>query len=458
MWDIGLKLRLFLTIFTVLALTALSTSYIHFHFFKAERMRLVEQNLQQNAHLLSRADFSSLDEDDMDSMQEAIVETIGDEKVNIIVGIYDENGELLFRNENADIFELPEDLSEVKFASFEDVETKDFLIKYFTMKSGPEGRTIKVGMVLSQTLLKWEYLGQRLIILIGIILLLSSIMSYLLTSLLFHPINRLAEQVNSMASKLEAGKFADLKSWFGIVKGHKKNDGFSHLISSLDRLASRVAENQILTQKWSALMAHELKTPMTTLKISVENLLNESSIPPEKILAVEQELRTLDQIIMDFLEWASLENDPHRPELHVVNLSKRTEQVAKVLQESFPHSHIKLTTLSTADQRIFCNPIHFDQVINNLVTNAIKYGKRGEVQLELGGGYLKIADQGRGIPTIVLENYGHPFNNFKQGEQKGYGLGLAWVNTISKKYGWDISFDTSHGTCIKIIFNELLET
>jgi signal transduction histidine kinase len=452
-----LKLRIFLTIFAVLALTSFSTSYIHFHFFKLERLRLIDQNLEQHAGLLGRINFMAIPAADHEQAERVIEETIGDDKVNMIVGIYDRQGRLRFSNENADIFELPDQLP-ARWKSQEDIEKRELLLKYFTSARGPGDQIIKVGMVLNQSLLSWDYLKERVGLLAAIIMLLTFMISFLLTYLLFRPINQLSEQVNRMASKLETGKFADLKSWFGIVKGLKKDDAFNNLVLSLDRLANRIMENQMLTQKWSALMAHELKTPMTTLKISVENLLRTHSLPAEKVIAVEQELTRLERIIMDFLEWASAENDTSRPDLHVINLPRRTEEVVSSLQIGFPQIRLVFRRESEEEQRVFCNPIHFDQVLHNLITNAIKYGEDGIVEISLGKGFLKVADHGPGIPVAVMENYGHPFNNYKQGESKGHGLGLAWVNTIAKKYGWDIRFETSRGTTVTIHFGELIET
>jgi signal transduction histidine kinase len=446
-----LRLRFFITIFIVLTLTAASVSAIHYHFFKLERIRLMQLNLQQNASLLAESDLSMSRKEFSNLGQDFIDEVIGDDKINMIVAIYSANGKVLYKNDNAYIFELPDTISE-KFEPWEDDEYNEYLIKYLTQKDSKNNRIIKVGMILNQSLIRWQDLNQRISIFVAIILLVIIIISFFLTYILFKPVQDLAEQVNLMAEKIENGEFLELKSWFHKLKGKTgRNDEFNSLIRSLDKLSSKITETQKLTQKWSALMAHELKTPMTLLRMSIDEMITESNVSPKAMNSVEVELKKLESIIMDFLEWASAENDSSKPELHVFNPHKRTEELILFLEKTMSESKIEFINKSTSDFKVFCNPIHFDQVINNLLTNAHKHGQ-GLIKVECDGPNIKISDNGPGMPDSVLENFGKPFNKYHQKEVSGHGLGLAWVNTIAKKYNWKISFKNNAGTQVEIHF------
>lgn len=446
-----MRLKFFITIFIVLGLTATSVSAIHYHFFKLERLRLMELNLQQNVSLLANSELNLTKREFSDFGEEFIQEIIGDDKINMVVAIYNSKGNILYKNDNAYIFELPDKISE-EFATWEEKEHKDFLIKYLTQKDSKNDRIIKVGMILNQSMIRWKDLNQRVSLFVAIILLVITVVSFILSYILFRPVKTLADQVTLMAKKIEEGEYLELKSWFTKLRTKNyQNDEFNSLINSLDKLATQIMDTQKSTQQWSALMAHELKTPMTLLRMSLDEMITSTKISPESIKPVEEELKTLENIIMDFLEWASVENDSSKPELHVINLASRVKHNVQQLEKLSDNISIEFVSLDE-DARIFCNPIHFDQIINNLITNAIKYGN-GVIRIECSENSLKIWDNGPGIPNHVLENFGKPFNKFKQKSAGGYGLGLAWVNTIAKKYNWIIHFNNSKGSLVEILFS-----
>jgi signal transduction histidine kinase len=411
----------------------------------------MELNLQQNATLLADSDLSLSKKEFLNLGQEFINDVIGDDKVNMIVAIYSAHGNILYRNDNAYIFELPDKI-DTHFSTWEDVEQKEYFIKYLTQKDQKNDRIIKVGMILNQSLVRWKGLNQRIFVFVGIILSVITIISFFLTFLLFKPVQVLGELVNLMAEKIETGEFLELQSWFHMLKSKtRRNDEFNYLLNSLDKLAKKINETQQLTQQWSALMAHELKTPMTLLRMSIDEMIAETKIPPKSIESVEVELKKLENIIMDFLEWASAENDSSKPEIHAINVPKRTEEIIHYIEKTLPQVTMTITNKSEEDFRVFCNPIHFDQLLNNILTNSAKYGD-GKIDITCETDKLIISDNGKGIPDSVLKNFGKPFNKYSQNGISGQGLGLAWVNTIVNKYKWKIHLDNSNGTRIEIQF------
>lgn len=444
-----MRLKFFVTIFIVLIVTAISISAIHFHFFRLERLRLIELNLQQNVTLILDSDLTLTKKDFQQKGVNYIEEVIGNDKVNMIVAIYNKNGNLLYRNDNAEIFDTPTRISG-KFKEWEDVESKDYLIKYLTVFDESGNKIIRVGMILNQSLLRWKYLSQRVMIFGVIILLIVTIISYFLTLLLFRPVQDLAKHINVMTEKLDSGETNDFNSILQIST-NRFNDEFGILLKAIESLSKKIHESHNITKKWSAMMAHELKTPLTILKNRIESLTQDESSSPSKILAVDEEMNRLEKIIGNFLDWASFESDPARPEIHAISLKKRSEYVLGNLKDAFPGIQMEFSFQGQDDLRIFCDPIHFDQLLMNLITNAFKYGK-GVTKIECSGNLLCVSDEGEGIPLEVLEKLGSPFNHFKQGNSKGFGLGLAWVTTICKKYGWKLLIDKNTRNKIVIDF------
>lgn len=445
-----MRTRFFFTIFLVLSVTAASISYIHFHFFRLERLRLIELNLRQNATLLLSSDLNLSKKEFSDEGDELVDDIIGDDKVNVIVGIFSRKGQVLYKNANAEVFDMPDRLED--FSEWEDHEVGDFLIKYLTVKNEKQNRIVRVGMVLNQSLIRWKFLSQRISIFAVIILIVVTLITFFLTYLLFRPLKRLTDEVNELGNHVGRGEIKLLGNWFQKMDETKRPDEFQRLTHSLAKLAKKISDSQILTQRWSALMAHELKTPMTRLKLSVENLLQDSGATTEEKASVETELKKLETIIMDFLDWASLENDSQKPILHAMSVSKKTSQIVSHYAQMHPEINFDLKLGS--ELKIFCQPLHFEQVMVNLLSNAIKYGRGSKVTVTLINDHLSVKDEGPGIPDVVLDNFGKPFNKFIQGEEMGHGLGLAWINTIAKKYHWVITWDNSQGTNVQITFPE----
>lgn len=445
-----MRTRFFVTIFFVLSVTAASISYIHFHFFRLERLRLIELNLRQNATLLLNTDLSLTRKEFSDEGDDLVDDVIGDDKVNVIVGIFNKKGQVLYKNANAEVFDMPDALEE--FDEWEDREVGDFLIKYLTVKNAKENRIVRVGMVLNQSLIRWKFLSQRISIFAVIILVVVALITFFLTYLLFRPLKRLTDEVNELASHVGRGEIKHLRNYFQRLDETRRPDEFQRLTLSLAKLATKIADSQDLTQRWSALMAHELKTPMTRLKLSVEGLLGSSAASEGDRASVDAELTKLETIIMDFLDWASLENDKEGPVLHAMSVAKKVTQIVTGFTESHPEAHIELKLCG--DLRIFCQPLHFEQVLVNLISNAIKYGAGSTVSITLDGPVLSIRDQGPGIPDVVLENFGRPFNKYVQAEGVGHGLGLAWINTICRKYQWTIQWKNTRGTKVILKFPE----
>jgi two-component system sensor histidine kinase QseC len=85
-----------------------------------------------------------------------------------------------------------------------------------------------------------------------------------------------------------------------------------------------------------------------------------------------------------------------------------------------------------------------------------------KVTIETFDSFLRVTDTGSGIPDEVLARIGQPFNcgpQLPQLKHKRSGLGLAWINTITKIYNWNLAIQSGHsGTTITIKFTKNLTT
>lgn len=92
------------------------------------------------------------------------------------------------------------------------------------------------------------------------------------------------------------------------------------------------------------------------------------------------------------------------------------------------------------------SPLHIEQLISNLVSNAIAYSpKDSHIDVSVKNQTLTIIDRGPGIPKSVKDRLGEPFNRGGADPtvSKGSGLGLAWVKSICRLYSWEMSVQSS---------------
>ncbi|UXR63390.1 ATP-binding protein [Bdellovibrio bacteriovorus] len=100
----------------------------------------------------------------------------------------------------------------------------------------------------------------------------------------------------------------------------------------------------------------------------------------------------------------------------------------------------------STDFQILSNPLHLEQVIENLVVNALKHTS-DLVSITVKDSVIEVQDQGDGIPAEVVERLGTPFNRgpHRSGREKGSGLGLAWVQSVVVLYSWNFELRSSAG-------------
>lgn len=224
-------------------------------------------------------------------------------------------------------------------------------------------------------------------------------------------------------------------------------------LSRIDRL-----RNSFVTT-----MIHELKRPISTLKMCVSGLDNERMMTDK---AVKTELLTetrnaLDNLAAYFSKLRDITfNDVEQIPLNIVsvNLHELFDSVAAAIirpsgKEVTISNDIKPDLLVSADAS------HLYNIMVNLVENALKYSGP-EVRISArasekdGFVKLKINDDGNGIPAADLK---HIFRRFYRGkasagEQPGMGLGLAYVKLLVDAHGGDIYVESSEGigTCFTI--------
>ncbi|MNK92115.1 Histidine protein kinase DivJ [compost metagenome] len=305
---------------------------------------------------------------------------------------------------------------------------------------GHEGFTVQVGLVLDRNFLNWEIIDSRLKGYVSGIVLALILASILLTLVLLSPLRILIGHLRDVTSSLVNMK--DVRPLPSSVLKFTRNfwtrsDEFSSLVSIVQRLIDRINQNYKLTRSWTLQMAHELKTPLAIIQVETAERLRSGQLPDAYAQAVFSEINQMSEIINQFLDWAELENSHLQKELHALRIKTVVRSVATRLDKISPG---RLQFNIKNDISIFANPIHLDQLVTNLVTNALKFSHENtKVELIVADSSLTVKDYGPGISDEVRERLGEPFNVGEDTEEgkTGNGLGLAWISTVAKLYQWE---------------------
>lgn len=213
---------------------------------------------------------------------------------------------------------------------------------------------------------------------------------------------------------------------------------------------------KLLQQKddFISVASHELRTPVTSLKAALQLLDRmQSNISPEllaKLLAqANRSLNKLSDLIVSLL-------NSNRISEGRFPVNKTSFSAGEILNGCCQHIHAAgghdISLRGNLDLELFADEQQIDQVLINLLNNAVKYApKSREIIIEVTQlqGFIKIAvtDFGPGIPADQL---GHIFKRYYQAErsgreQSGIGLGLYICAEIIEKHGGQIGVDSTVG-------------
>ena len=470
---IGLKLRFFISIFLVLAFTVAAISGVHFWFFRGERLKLIDREIETSASILISSDLSMDQLEDLEQADDIVHDVFGDDRFNHVVMIYNRQGHVIYRSKNAEY--LPERIPAA--SPWQTLEISDHYIRLLTLPWPNRMLTLQVGRVLDSDLLRWRARSRILLGYTFAISLLIFGMTILLSRLLLAPLQSLSAYLKHLASHFDLGILSvrDIsRNEFGEsvrnpltdlwmppdkLRFLVHNDEFSDLSAAVQTLAQKIQQSFQLTRSGTAQMAHEIKTPLTVIRNSLETAhQNARDNPSDKLtLALTEassEVDHLSQIVNDFLDWARAENTPSSAlDVHAVDLAKIVQEASAKFARLYEG---RLKVEVEGAERVFARPSFVDQVVVNLVGNALKYSDADAcVKVSLKGLELCVEDEGDGISQAVLEKLGQPFNAQESHGQKGTGLGLAWVATICRKYNWSFVLSQRYpgkGTLARVLF------
>lgn len=282
------------------------------------------------------------------------------------------------------------------------------------------------------------------IFLISIILAL--ILSVLLTIPLALSMAKPLTQMKNTALSLAKGDYA-------VKTAVARQDEIGELASAIDTLSDRLRKAQQesdqldqLRRDFVANISHELRTPITVIRGSLEALVDQVITQPEQVQSYYSQMlsesKYLESMVNDLLELSKLQNPDFHIEFEDINLCDVLTDAVRSAQQMARKKEVDLSL--NMDQSFYTvqgDYARLRQMLMIVLGNAIKFSPpAGQVVVELKDKLIVIIDEGPGIAPDLLPHIFDRFYKVHSDENKeGSGLGLAIAKEISDRHQMAIS-------------------
>ncbi|MDD6405687.1 MAG: HAMP domain-containing sensor histidine kinase [Clostridiales bacterium] len=302
------------------------------------------------------------------------------------------------------------------------------------------------------------------ILMMLIMLFISGVAAILVYQQFVNPLVKLKEAAERMGS----GNLDDK-----IDFGDNRVDEVGELCESFENMRQRMSdfakakmqyedENRQLISN----ISHDLRTPITTIKGYVEGIMDGVADTPEKqeryLKMIYSKANEMDSLINELSLYTNINNNAIPYEFHRVSVKDYFDDCMEEVYTTLLSKHMTLTYKNYCDDdvKVIVDPDQLKRVINNIITNAIKYTDKdyGQVDINIYDNdaevKVSISDNGRGIDS---ESLPHIFDRMYRADSArqsrgGSGLGLAICKKIVEEHGGNIYATSQLGTGTTIVF------
>jgi len=290
--------------------------------------------------------------------------------------------------------------------------------------------------------IQWSYYVIYFLVMLVLLVLLSLLIDYLLKAL----------------GSLKAGTEAIAQGDFSRRMKVEGRDELATLAEAFNVMAQRLEDVDRSRSEFIANASHELKTPLTSMKILTESILYEDgmdeNVYKEFLGDIDQEIDRMTAMINDLLLMTRLQNiDESRMYMEKASLASMVDGVVKKLQPIAEQKWISVYQHIQFEGAIDCLGVHLRHAISNLVENAIKYtGEGGRVDITIlregSMAVVRVKDTGEGIAKKEQEKIFERFYRVSKSrtrETGGTGLGLHIVQTVALLHNGHIAVESEEG-------------
>ena len=269
-------------------------------------------------------------------------------------------------------------------------------------------------------------LEQKGILIIGIIVVLAIFLGYILSTVLVKPFARVTKAIEDLTDGYQNEEIS--------VPDYTET---ALITDAFNKMLSRMKTLDESRQEFVSNVSHELKTPLTSMKVLADSLNSMEDAPIELYKEfmgdIGNEIDRETKIINDLLSLVKMDKSAADLNVTNMNINELLEQILKRLNPIAEKQNVELVLESFRPVSADVDEVKITLAFTNLIENAIKYNKPGGwVHVTLNADhqyfYLKVEDSGIGIPEDSLEHIYERFYRVDKSHSReigGTGLGLA---------------------------------
>ncbi len=273
----------------------------------------------------------------------------------------------------------------------------------------------------------------------------SILCAILITSRLTAPLNQLS--IN--AREFGRGRMPkSLPEDSGPEELREVNSSFNRMVQDITRMEK---DREVLI----AGVSHDLRTPITRLRLETEL----ADLPKETHEAMVSDLEQMERIVNQFMDYARRDNLP----LSSLDFSKIVSEAIHIARLDIDPG-VRLRVSISPDVWVMGHAIELSRVVQNLITNALRYGKSEDGVLDLSitlshsednkSAQLVVSDSGTGLDMRQAARLMRPFErgDAARGGTAGTGLGLAIVDRVVRRCSGSVALSTTvpHGLTVAV--------
>lgn len=237
----------------------------------------------------------------------------------------------------------------------------------------------------------------------------------------------------------------------------KGKDEIAELGNAFNHMAEQLQRVEYSRQEFVSNVSHELKTPLSSIKVLTESLLFQENVPVEMyqefFMDINSEVDRLNNIISDLLTLVRLDQTEVPMNIKTTNLNDMTQAILKRLIPLAKKKDIKLIYQSHKEIFVDIDEVKLTLAISNLIENAIKYTPEGGevrviLQSDLQDVWVSIEDTGIGIAkdeqSKIFERF-YRTDKTRNRETGGTGLGLSITYRTVIMHNGSIQVESEEG-------------
>lgn len=232
---------------------------------------------------------------------------------------------------------------------------------------------------------------------------------------------------------------------------------FEEMSEAVNNMLTKLSSMEDSRQEFVSNVSHELKTPITSIKILADSLIQQPDAPPEvyqEFLGdINAEIDRENRIITDLLELVKLDRKKGEMHIAMVSINELLEILMKRIKPIAQKHNVDMIYESYRKVEAEVDEVKLTLAISNLVENAVKYNKDGgwvKVTLDSDHRYfvVSVSDSGIGIPE---ESLGLIFDRFYRVDKMrarktgGTGLGLSITRSVVLMHNGQLRVESKEG-------------